>query len=114
MSKTVTLKMAKASPDDVQRVREFFQLIEEVFEYGTYTPESADEEGVSIHVDDHTLVALLRDRWADVQGRPLVSSAWSRVVHGFEVLVTNCCDPAAGVLEWRPDILVAMHAAGIE
>jgi hypothetical protein len=32
---------------------------------------------------------------------------WRRVVHGYEVLVDNCCDPAVSHLAFKPEILNA-------
>ena len=109
MSKEIQVKMAKASDDDLRRVREFFQMIEEVVEYGTWTP---DEFGVSEDVDDSRLVELIRAMWNE---RGLgVGSSWFRVVCGCGILIDNCCDPDVATLEWRPDIAKAMEAAGVE
>ncbi len=49
----------------------------------------------------------------DEQLREFVEKApvMFRVVFGYQVLVDNCCDPAADTLEWKPDIAEAIAAA---
>lgn len=34
-------------------------------------------------------------------GYPVPS--WRRVVHGYQVLFDNCCDPDLDYLEWKPE-----------
>jgi hypothetical protein len=96
---TVGLKMAKASPEDLRIVRDFFQMLEEVIEYGTFT---AGEDAESERVDDERLSEMIRDRGND-RG-PGVGSAWRRVVYGADILIKNCCDPELDHLEWRKDV----------
>lgn len=94
------MKLAKASEADLNQVREFFQMIEEIIEYGTYTPDDPDlSEEV---VDAERFMELVRKRWNEYG--PGVGSSWRRVVFGCETLIANCCDPDADVLEWRPEI----------
>jgi len=93
MAETIPLRMAKASADDLKRVRRFFQAIEEAMETG----QGQDSVG-----------RLVREHWRGVD------VAWERVLIGYAVLVDNCCDPNADTLEWRPDIEAAMKAAGLE
>lgn len=104
-TKTVPIRMAKASQDDVDRVVKFFQLIEEYMEYGTYTPPNDEIEEESIELTDETFVEKLREFWG---GRftygPGVDSSWARVVNGYAVLVDNVCDPDRDVLEYKPEI----------
>lgn len=102
------MKMAKADAQDVDSVREFFQMLEEVLEYGTYTPPNDEHEEESIDVDDETLMSMIRERWG-IRG-PGVGASWRRVVMGYAVLVGNCCDPDADTLEWRPDIQKMLEA----
>ena len=98
------MKMAKASSDDVDKVIAFFHVIEEYMDYGTHTPENPDVEEESIDLDPERFVELLRERWGRRFGPCGVDAAWSRVVHGYQVLVDNCCDPNAETLEWKPEI----------
>jgi hypothetical protein len=104
-AKTVPVRMAKASQEDVDRVVKFFQLIEEYIEYGTYTPPSDEFEEESIELTDKIFVHYLRTLWGGRQSsQPGVDSAWSRVVNGYAVLVDNVCDPDSDVLEYKPEI----------
>lgn len=91
------MKIAKASDDDIRRVREFFQMLEEIEQYGTYTP-SAD--AAEIQVGDETFRKLIVDQWGVREG---VRTSWSRVLFGFEVLLDNCCDPNLDYLDWKPE-----------
>ena len=104
MGRTLEVKMAKASPDDLRIVWEFFEMIEEVIEYGTFTKDDSSEEMV---VDSEKFVSMIRERWG--KNSPGVATAWCRVVWGCEILISNCCDPGADTLEWRPDIVKAME-----
>lgn len=104
MTKTVQVKMAKASPDDIQKVREFFQFLEEYFEYGTHTPESEEFEEESVDLTPEQFVELLGRKWGGRFKPAGVDAAWSRVVFGCEILIQNVCDPDADTLEWKPSI----------
>ncbi len=104
------MKMAKASADDLRRVREFFEMLEEVIERRTYTTD--EDTGEPQIIDDERLLALIRQMWSE-RGLGVVSS-WFRVVYGCQVLIDNCCDPDADTLEFRPDIAKAMEAAGVK
>lgn len=109
------MKMAKASKDDIQRVIKFFHLIDEFMEYGTHTPENDETEEESIQLTDEDFVERLRDWWGGrFVRRPGVDSAWSRVVHGCDMLIDNCCDPNASTLEWKPEIAKQLEPEGLE
>lgn len=98
------MKMAKATPDDIQRVIDFFRFIEEFMDYGAYTPESEEVEEDSVDLTDEQFVEHLRKLWGRRFGPVKVDAAWSRVVFGFQVLLDNVCDPEADTLEWKPEI----------
>ncbi len=104
MGRTIEVKMAKASPDDLKRVREFFQVIEEVIEWGTFFNQYTEH---SMEVSDEELVEKIREMWNE-RG-PGVGSSWRRVVTGCEVLINNCCDPDSDVLEWKPELKKLME-----
>lgn len=89
------MKQAKATDDDMRRMLEFFNELEEMLRDLKY--------GGS--VDDEKLGALVKKHWG-YSGRysPGVGASWGRVVHGMEMLLENCTDPDADTLEWRPDI----------
>jgi len=98
----IEMKMAKADKEDIDGVTDFFLMLEEVIEYGTFTRPNPDEEEISEDVDDKRIVELIRAAWGE-RG-PGVGPSWRRVVMGCAVLIDNCCDPDADTLEWRPDV----------
>lgn len=94
------MKMAKATPEDISIVREFFQMLEEILDYETYTPlndKGEYEEPVEV-LTTEKLGELVLGKLSEV------TRSWSRVVYGCQTLIDNCCDPDADTLEWRPDI----------
>ena len=93
------VKLAKASKSDILVVTRFFQMLEEVIEYGNWTPR---ETGVEEPVDDERFLELIRELWNEYG--PGVGASWGRVVHGCDLLIDNCCDPESDVLEWRKDV----------
>jgi hypothetical protein len=97
------VKMAKATEDDFRCVTDFLTMLDEIVEYGTYTPPNEDEEEISEEIDAERLRELIDAAWGG-PGRSGVGSSWRRVVWGGKMLVDNCCDPDADVLEWRPDV----------
>jgi hypothetical protein len=114
MSTTVPVKMAKASPEDITKVREFFQFLEEYFEYGTHTPENDEVEEESIDLTPEQFMELLSRKWGGRFKPAGVDSAWSRVVFGCEILIQNVCDPDADTLEIRPDWAAILQGTGGE
>ncbi len=104
------MKMAKASKEDFQRVIRFFQLVEEYMDDRTYTPPTEDDSGETIDLDDAGFIELLREMWGGRFKPPGVLGSWSRVVHGGEILIENCCDPNSEVLDWKPEIAAAIKA----
>jgi len=112
MGQTCEMKMARATGDDFERVMRFFQMLEEVVEYGTYTPPDDENEEVSEDVDDARLSELIHEAW-NTTG-PGVGSAWRRVVFGGQLAIDQLTDPNCRHLEIRPDIAKAMEALGVE
>jgi hypothetical protein len=100
------MKMAKASKDDIEKMVHFMQFIEEFMEYGTYT---ADEESESLEIDLEAFHEKLRVHWGGRFRHHGVDCAWGRVVFGCQVLIDNLCDPAADVLEVKPEINAALE-----
>ena len=105
----IEVKIAKASKDDIDRVIEFFTMLEETIEYGTHTP---DPEGESVRIDDAKIVELIRNAWGTFG--PGVGPSWRRVVYACAVLIDNACDPDADTLEWRPDIAAFLESREAE
>ncbi len=80
--------MAKASQSDVDAVRDFFQALESKLDYWETTDESLGQ-------------------WLET-AYPTISSAWERILLGYEVLVTNACDPTLTYLDYKPEIKQAL------
>lgn len=106
----IPVRMAKASKEDIQKVIEFFQFIEEYFEYGTHTPENDEVEEESIELSESDFVERLSKLWGG-RFKPVgVDCMWSRVVFGCDNLIDNVCDPNLDYLEFKPEILAKLEA----
>ncbi len=109
---TIQVKMAKASKDDIDRCRKFFQFVEEFMEYGTHTPENDEVEEDSIDLTDEMFVEKLREMWGGrMVRRPGVDTSWNRVVWGCDILIDNVCDPNSDVLDWKPEYAEKLAAS---
>jgi len=84
MAEQIGLRMARAYPDEIQRVREWFQKLEEVLE------------------DDYNSDAdygqWLREHYHEVQ------NSYERILFGYETMFDNACDPLLGYLDFKPEI----------
>lgn len=76
-------RMAKATPEDISKLRYFLEKLDE------YQSEGIDND------EDFIL---------DIMGDFEVIHGWRRVVEGYQVLVDNACDPALDYLEFKPEI----------
>jgi hypothetical protein len=79
---------ARARPEQVQRVREWFQELEEVLD--------ADKD---YHEVGHWLLSTY----------PRVDNEWERILFGYETIVENACDPTLSYLDFKPEIKAAMR-----
>jgi len=91
MAEEIKLRVAKASPEDVNQMRDFLSELEELLESDVSTFEIG--EFVSKNFDGRC-------------GRH-----FQRVLFGFDTLVENACDPSLSYLEWKPEIKEALTAA---
>lgn len=90
MPEEIKLRMARAYPDQVQRVREWFQKLEEILD------------------DEKTTSA---DYGAWIAGHyHEVSSDWERILFGYDTLIENVCDQTKSYLEFKPEIKEAISA----
>lgn len=83
------MKMAKANPEEVDKLREFFQAIEEMLD----DPDK----------DNWDIGDWVRDNFPE----------WERTVYGYTVMFENACDPATSSLEFKPEILAAIKSLGL-
>jgi hypothetical protein len=78
---------ARARPEQVQRVREWFQELDEIV--------NSDKEH---HEVGHWLLSTY----------PRVDGEWERILFGYETMVENACDPTLSYLDFKPEIKAAM------
>src|SRR3972149_889607 len=81
------LTVARARPEQVQRLREWFQELEEI---------------VNSDKDHHEVGHWLLSTY------PRIDSEWERILFGYETLVENACDPTLSHLDFKPEIKMAM------
>lgn len=96
------MKIAKASADDIRSILLFFDFLEQALESGDYLAPDATEGDQATPIGPQELHERLAVHWAHLGGN--VGSSWRRVIHGYDTLLQNCCDPDATTLEWRPDL----------
>lgn len=89
------MKQARATPDDIRRVRRFFLMIENAISSG--------------EVPDSQLLVSIGQAWAH-RGSG-VGTSWRRVVEGMETLLNECTDPELTYLDWRPDLKALLAPA---
>lgn len=92
--------MAKASKDDIRRVREFMDAVEEYLDYGSFTKPDEECEEETVDLTPSEFAEMVRDQF----GVGLVGACWRRVVGGCDLLIDQVCDPTAETLEWKPEI----------
>lgn len=101
----MSMLMARAPHEHLDRLRAFFQKLESAIEG---TPYEDDETVMMYPKDDESLAKLIRREWNAVW------NLWERILIGYEMLIENCCDQTVSHLAWRKDIEAALVAAGIE
>src|SRR4051794_39308890 len=104
----MAMTMAKSPPDEVEAVNQFVADLEAAVEHGEYRRpgQDIDDEQPEEDRSDERLGRFVREFWGRHPG------ALFRVAFGYQVLIDNCCDPNAGLLEWRPDVEAILNAAG--
>jgi hypothetical protein len=91
MPEEIKLRMARAYPDQVQRVREWFQKLEELLDDERT---SSSDYGIWISAHYHE-----------------VANDWERILFGYDTLIENVCDQTKSYLEFKPEILSAFALA---
>jgi hypothetical protein len=82
------MRMAKATEEDINALRQFLLALEEIFE------------------ERHNRF----DEAEDVIRRFPIG--WRRVVEGYETLLQNACDPTLNYLEWKPHLKAILERQG--
>lgn len=85
MAEQIQLRCARAYPKQIQKVREWFQQLEDVME---------DEHNAASDYGD-----WLSKHHHEVEGE------WERILFGYETMFDNACDPNLSYLAFKPEIL---------
>lgn len=83
------IRQARASFDDIQRVRVFCNTLSDLMEDGA---------------SDNDVLSFLDNQFQDGLG-----SHYDRILFGYETLVNNACDTSLSYLDWKPEIKAAME-----
>ena len=90
MAEEIKLTVAKAPPEQVDGLRNWFHDLEEILD-----DEHKDVENIGKFIQD-TFEARRIDEY-------------ERILFGYDTLVANSCDPALTYLEWKPEIKEAVE-----
>lgn len=85
------MRMAKASKADINALRKFLLMLEQLCEE---TDESFQD------YDNQAIVSRVRQAFGNVN----VSTGWRRVVEGADILIDTVCDPEKDYLDYKPEL----------
>jgi hypothetical protein len=89
MPKEISMRMARAYPEQIESMRKWFQELEEMLD--DETKENAD---IGLFVAN-----TFEQRRID---------EYERVLFGYETIFNNACDPTLSYLSFKPEILQAI------
>lgn len=126
------LKMAKADPEEFDKVMDFVNIMDDFFDNKFFSTEEdwrewdddnedkkilleiekeliEDGEGTSVW-DDHPdnrliLYEFIKRKWRSVN----YSGSFQRIVMDAQVMIENACDPDLDYLEYKPEIQKAIE-----
>lgn len=81
MAETTQLRMAKATEEERQALRNFFEELEGLLDFGDSV-----------------------QQFVEKQMEGTVGGSWQRILWGFETMIENACDPDLDYLEFKPEI----------
>lgn len=96
------LKMAIASPDEIDRSFELARLFEETVDRRWYA--SPEIEGETYYEDDEEYLEKFYEECKRL------APGLMRVVFGYQVLLDTCCDKTLDHLDWHPEIKKLVEA----
>lgn len=90
------LRMAKSTPQEMERMLKFFQRLEAMIESEEfdYSPFDDYDEALKIAVGTYVV-----NEWDE-----FISFAWPRFYWGFDTLLRNVADPDLNYLDWKPEL----------
>lgn len=83
MAEEQTIRMARASQQEIDRLREFFYEL-------------------NLNADDYQIDECRLGLWVIQQLKELPNV--ERILFGYETLLANACDPSLDYLDWKPEI----------
>jgi hypothetical protein len=106
--KTIEVKMARPTKDDFEAVFQLHRFLESLIEYQTITSGDEDDDSeVQVSSESEEYMENLSDFVTNWWER--FSGSWNRVIFGGECAIQNACDPNASVLEFKPEIQLALQ-----
>lgn len=108
----IEMRMAKASAEDVDRLRFFLEWLENYADNGTDSRKLPDDDdGDFPEISDEDALEYINEQFSRCTRGATVGTSWRRVVWGFQILHDNVCDPDADHLEWKPELKAIIENA---
>lgn len=95
------LKMAKTSPEEMEKMLEFFNGLEAIFE-GELELSPFDDYDM---VQEEAVGKYVVEWWEKFLNR-----SWSRFYWGFDTLLRSATDSDLSYLDWKPEIKAVLEA----
>jgi len=92
MAEVHGMRAAKASPQDINEMREFLFQLEE-------------------KVNDQEIPLSEIGKFCHARFNSDCGRHFRRILFGYETLIENACDPSLSYLEWKPEIKEALTVA---
>lgn len=95
------LRMAKSSPEEMEKMLEFFNGLEAIFE-GEFEMDPLDDYAT---VQEEAVGKYVAEWW-----EKFLDGSWSRFYWGFDTMLRSAADPDLTYLEWKPEIKAILDA----
>jgi hypothetical protein len=127
-NKVHKLRMAKATLEDIDKTRDFLQILEQLFDNRWFCSHDAQWEDWDDEDENKQEIFRIRKRLAFEEGLSEsdvdnglilfefikqkyreIDCHWNRVLGNVDVLIYNACDPQQDTVEWHPYIERALE-----
>lgn len=95
------LKMAKSSPEEMEKMLEFFNGLEAIFE-GEFEMNPLDDYATA---QEEAVGKYVAEWW-----EKFLDGSWGRFYWGFDTLLRSAADPDLTYLDWKLEIKLALEA----
>lgn len=95
------LKMAKSSPEEMEKMLAFFNGLEAIFDGEFEQSDWGDYE----EEQQAALGKYVAEQW-----EKFLSHSWARFYWGFDTLLRSAADPELSYLDWKPEIKTILDA----